>query len=115
MLCGLSYCPVNITGNIKKIYNFSGNDISGSSPPSIFVGRYGYPKIGVYPSLPPYTGNTAFLEDESQWLKMNLNDFISSRLSLLRGKIMMDVNSASNPDYTLQDIQLTSLSKIRLI
>ncbi|KJE48730.1 hypothetical protein SE19_03520 [Acidiplasma aeolicum] len=111
MLCGLSYCPVNITGNIKKIYNFSGNDISGSSPPSIFVGRYGYPKIGVYPSLPPYTGNTAFLEDESQWLKMNLNDFISSRLSLLRGKIMMDVNSASNPDYTLQDIQLTSLSK----
>ncbi len=31
-LCGLAYCPVNITDKIKKVYSFSGNNINGSSP-----------------------------------------------------------------------------------
>ena len=111
MLCGLSYCPVNITEKIKKVYSFKGNEISGSSPPSLFVGKYGYPKISVYPSLPPFKGNTSYFEDENSWLGMELNDFISTRMSLLRGQINMDINSAKNPDYKLQEIQLTSLSE----
>ena len=32
---------------------FSSNFISGSSPPSVFVGSYGYPKVLVGPMVPP--------------------------------------------------------------
>ncbi len=110
MLCGLTYCPVNITNNIKRVYSFPGNNISGSSPPSLFVGKYGYPKIGVYPALPPFKGDTSYMEDENKWLSMNINDFIEARLSLLRGKINVNIDDAKNPDYKLQEIQLTSLS-----
>ena len=70
MLCGLSYCPVSIVDKVKKVYNFTGNSIAGSSPPSLFVGRYGYPKINIYPSTPPFSGDTGYLEDESKWLKI---------------------------------------------
>jgi hypothetical protein len=110
MLCGLSYCPVSIVDKVKKVYNFSGNSIAGSSPPSLFVGRYGYPKINIYPSTPPFSGDTGYLEDESKWLSLDLNDFISGRLSLLRGGIKVSVDDASNPDYRLQEIQVSSLS-----
>ncbi|WMT50806.1 MAG: Nre family DNA repair protein [Ferroplasma sp.] len=110
MLCGLSYCPVSIVDRVKKVYTFRGNSISGSSPPSLFVGRYGYPKINIYPSTPPFSGNTGYLEDESKWLSQDLNDFISGRLSLLRGGIKVSVDAASNPDYRLQEIQVSSLS-----
>ncbi len=110
MLCGLSYCPVSIVDKVKKVYNFKGNSIAGSSPPSLFVGRYGYPKINIYPSTPPYTGDTGYLEDESKWLSLNMNDFISSRLSLLRGGIKIAVDDAADPDYRLQEIQVSSLS-----
>ena len=54
---------VNISGNdirndiqskwhehLNKYGNlFSSDHISGSSPPSVFVGSYGYPKVGVGP------------------------------------------------------------------
>ena len=110
MLCGLSYCPVSIVDRVKKVYTFRGNSISGSSPPSLFVGRYGYPKINIYPSTPPFSGDTGYLEDESKWLSQDLNDFISGRLSLLRGGVKVSVDAASNPDYRLQEIQVSSLS-----
>jgi hypothetical protein len=110
MLCGLSYCPVSIVDTVKKVYTFNGNSIAGSSPPSLFVGRYGYPKINVYPSTPPFTGDTSYIEDESKWLSQNLNDFLSNRLSLLRGGIKIEASKASDPDYMLQEIQLNSLS-----
>ncbi|MEM0139066.1 MAG: Nre family DNA repair protein [Ferroplasma sp.] len=112
MLCGLSYCPVSVTGTVKKIYSFTGTKINGTTPPSIFVGRYGYPKITVYPSTPPYTGDTSYFEDEKKWLSMGMNDFLSTRLSLLRGGLKFNIESAANPDYRLQDIQLASLSSM---
>jgi hypothetical protein len=110
MLCGLSYCPVSIVDKVRKVYSFRGNSIAGSSPPSLFVGRYGYPKINIYPSTPPFSGDTGYLEDESKWLSQDLNDFISGRLSLLRGGVKVSVDAASNPDYRLQEIQVSSLS-----
>lgn len=79
-------------------------DIYGSSPPSIFVGRFNYPKVNVYPSAPPIVGDTRDFEDPKHWLKIDLNEFLKMRLSLVRGGIKMDVNSAQNPNRLLIDI-----------
>ena len=41
---------------------FSSDSISGSSPPSVFVGSYGYPKVWVGPMVPPIHGDTTMLD-----------------------------------------------------
>ena len=45
---------------------FSSDQIQGSSPPSVFVGSYGYPKVGVGPMLPPVFGDTRITSIDSQ-------------------------------------------------
>lgn len=112
MLCGLSYCPISISQSLERgAIKSVGNHLSGSTPPSLFVGRYGYPKIQVYPSSPPALGNTSIYEDSSRWLEMDMNSFLEMRLSLLRGGRFVEVTKASNPDYFLQDVQVLSLSR----
>ena len=64
---------------------FSSDSISGSSPPSIFVGSYGYPKVGVGPMLPPIHGDTTLLDSPELWLGKTLEDIVNFRLSLVRG------------------------------
>ena len=41
---------------------FASDSISGSSPPSVFVGSYGYPKVWVGPMVPPIHGDTTVLD-----------------------------------------------------
>ena len=41
---------------------FSSNYLSGTSPPSVFVGSYNYPKVGVGPMVPPIHGDTSLLD-----------------------------------------------------
>jgi len=71
---------------ISKYGNlFRSDSISGSSPPSIFVGSYGYPKVGVGPMVPPIHGDTTLLDSPELWLGKTLEDIVNFRLSLVRG------------------------------
>ena len=64
---------------------FRSDSISGSSPPSVFVGSYGYPKVGVGPMVPPIHGDTTLLDSPELWLGKTLEDIVNFRLSLVRG------------------------------
>ena len=64
---------------------FSSNFIDGSSPPSVFVGAYGYPKVLVGPMLPPVHGDTTILDLPEKWIGKSLDDIVNYRLSLVRG------------------------------
>ncbi|BCU68015.1 hypothetical protein HS7_14520 [Sulfolobales archaeon HS-7] len=107
-LCGLNYCPVMVRNALHKV-NLD-KDISGSSPPSVFVGRFGYPRITVYPSTPPIGGDTSHYEDPSAWLKMDITSFLSMRMSMVRGGLEYKVTEAQNPERRLYDVQIASLS-----
>jgi len=87
-----------------------GRELQGSSPPSVFVGRAGYPKVRLYPSAPPEVGDTSVYEDPPRWLDMPLERFLAMRLSLYRGYLSLYVEDASNPPRHLQEIQLLALS-----
>lgn len=112
MLCGLAYCPVLVKTKVKKYAEALAGRTSvfGSSPPSIFVGRIGWPKIRVYPSAPPLEGDTSRLEDPKTWLQMDLEEFLSYRLILARGSFEVDVDSARDPPRLLEDVQALALS-----
>lgn len=112
MLCGLSYCPVMVKNTVEpQLKNLTGKELTGSSPPSVFVGRFGYPKVRLYPSSPPIIGDTSDYEDPSKWINISMNDFLSKRLSLLRGGLIAEIHGASDPTRTLQDIQLMSMAR----
>ena len=64
---------------------FSSNEIQGSSPPSVFVGSYGYPNVGIGPMLPPIHGDTSLLDAPERWLGKSLEEIVNYRLNLVRG------------------------------
>ncbi|MEE9565560.1 MAG: hypothetical protein V3V83_02085, partial [Nitrosopumilaceae archaeon] len=64
---------------------YSSNFLSGTSPPSVFVGSYNYPKVGVGPMVPPIHGDTSLLDIPEKWSGKTLEEIVNFRLSLVRG------------------------------
>ena len=72
--------------SISKYGNlFSSDSVSGTSPPSVFVGSYNYPKVFVGPMVPPVHGNTELLDSPEKWKGKTLEEIINFRLNLVRG------------------------------
>ncbi len=64
---------------------FSSDSISGTSPPSVFVGSYNYPKVFVGPMVPPIHGDTSLLDSPEKWKGKSLEEIVNFRLNLVRG------------------------------
>ncbi|MFH0849625.1 MAG: hypothetical protein V1924_01650, partial [Candidatus Bathyarchaeota archaeon] len=60
MLCGKTSCPIMARlGAFGKLFqSIKSTEIDGSSPPSVFVGRFGYPYVQIGPLTPTFHGNT---------------------------------------------------------
>jgi hypothetical protein len=93
LLCGRDRCPALLKLysflNIKKKVNT--NNIIGSSPPSIFVGRIGYPYVYAGPLVPPVIGDTSIFDDPERWLGRDFDEIIGFRTNLIRGKFRVNV------------------------
>lgn len=72
--------------------------INGSSPPSLFVGRYGYPKVNIGPMIPPVHGNTTILDKTELWTGKSIEEIANFRLSLVRGTFRMNVHHINGGD-----------------
>jgi DNA repair protein NreA len=85
--------------------------LSGATPPSVFVGRYGYPKVKVGPMLPPLHGDTSILDRPEMWLGKSMEEIVNYRLSLVRGVSNIDIRSTSGKYVeSLQELAMTSNS-----
>ena len=90
---------------------FTSDSISGSSPPSVFVGSYGYPKVGVGPMLPPIHGDTTLLDNPEQWLGKSLEEIVNFRLNLVRGVQKLTVeNTQGRFIENLHEVAMSSRS-----
>lgn len=88
---------------------FSSDSISGTSPPSVFVGSYNYPKVFVGPMVPPIHGDTSLLDSPENWKGKSLEEIINFRLNLVRGtqKIAIDQTEGRYIE-NLQEITMSS-------
>ena len=88
---------------------FSSDSISGTSPPSVFVGSYDYPKVFVGPMVPPMHGDTSILDNPEQWKGKSLEDIVNFRLNLVRGiqKIPIDKTDGRYIE-NLQEVAMSS-------
>ena len=90
---------------------FSSNYVEGSSPPSVFVGSYGYPKVLVGPMLPPVHGNTEVMYMPESWAGKGLEDIVNYRLSLVRGVQAVRVEEPQGRYVeSLQDLAMSTRS-----
>ena len=88
---------------------FSSKEIQGSSPPSIFVGTYGYPKVGVGPMVPPIHGETSILDMPEKWIGKSLEEIVNFRLNLIRGiKNISVTQTEGRLIENLQDMTMSS-------
>jgi len=95
--------------NIDKAV--TGLNLAGSSPPAVFVGSYGYPKVLAGPLIPPLRGEeTALMERPDLWLDKTLDQILAYRFSLVRTKRFLPVDAAINPPRLLAETQTLALS-----
>ena len=85
--------------------------IEGSSPPSVFIGRFGYPNVAVGPLLADGHGDTSILDLPEEWLpkQKTASDIVDFRMQLIRGKQSVNIrdpNSSRKIVSTLQEIAL---------
>ncbi|WP_337862134.1 hypothetical protein [Nitrososphaera sp.] len=69
--------------------------LDGATPPSVFVGRYGYPKVRVGPMIPPMHGDTSILDRTEMWVGKSLEEIAAYRLSLVRGVANVSVGDVT--------------------
>ena len=88
---------------------FSSNSLSGSSPPSVFVGSYGYPKVLVGPMVPPIHGNTGILDIPEQWIGKSIEEIVNFRLKLIRGIQKVSIEQSEGRFIeSLQELAMSS-------
>ena len=93
----------------RSNYSYS-DQIAGSSPPGVFVGRIGYPKVSIGPMVPPEYGDTSILDTPEFWLGRPLETIVDYRYSLVRGNTRANIEDAVNPGRTLQQLQELSMA-----
>jgi len=88
LLCGRSSCPVMVRFyfQAKSRPLMEKLTLDGSSPPSVFIGRIGYPFVSVGPMLPPVHGDTSFLDTPELWQGKTIEEIVDFRSQLVRGK-----------------------------
>lgn len=94
LLCGRPTCPILERFRVAKSIESKLNkrEIFGSSPPSIFVGEYGYPKVRIGPLVPPIEGNTSSLDSPLKWEDKSIKDILYYRSLLVMGEMRADVH-----------------------
>ncbi len=113
MLCGKPECPI-----LKQYFmllrmgaKFSSSRLEGGSPPSLFVGWKGYPRVRVAPLVSPPELLSPIQDLPERWFGLQLEDIMEFRLSLVRGVRPLRVDSASRGGRFVESVQELALSR----
>ncbi len=87
-LCGKTRCPIMVKVNyyLKSVPLMASEDIAGVSPPSVFIGRIGYPYVYAGPLVPPVNEDTSLYDLPEQWFGKTIDEIVGFRSLLIRGK-----------------------------
>ncbi|MEM2577348.1 MAG: Nre family DNA repair protein [Candidatus Bathyarchaeia archaeon] len=93
LLCGKSRCPalLRLFSFMKTKNLIDAEALSGSSPPSVFIGRIGYPYVYAGPLVPPIIGNTSLFDSPEEWIGKTIDEIVDFRTKLVRGKFRVNV------------------------
>jgi len=112
LLCGKPICPILLKYNAfqRTLPMVGGTELTGSSPPGVFVGRFGYPSVGLGPLLSPEHGSTELYDSPEDWVGRSVAEVVAFRTGLVRGTTRMRVTDAERPIPMLEEFQLLAIS-----
>ena len=117
MIWFIKVTEIDILGKSKKVPKLKiknqvySNHIYGSSPPSVFIGRIGYPHVYAGPLVPPVLGNTSLYDSPEHWLGKTFEEIINFRTNLIRGKFKIHVKKPLKNKSFLNKTLEVALSK----
>ena len=109
LVCGKQYCPIYSKTKQFKTKKLTKQEFLGT-PPTVFVGRFNYPKINVgIVTLPEETINAQIYDDPRTWgkNKLPIEQIVDFRSSLINSRFQSEVKY--NKD--LQTTQLIALTE----
>lgn len=113
MLKGKASYLKKLTANVNMRSVEVGKELDGSTPPSVFIGSWNYPKVYAGPMIAPQHGDTAIMDLPESWIpeRKTQENIIDYRLNLVRGKRPIEItNTSSRFVEKLQDIALAGSS-----
>jgi hypothetical protein len=113
LLCGKTSCPVVLRyyQNMKVAPLIDTLSLEGSSPPSVFVGRIGYPKVAIGPLVPPVHGDTSILDSPENWVGKSMDEIVAMRSQLVRGKYSVHVDNLENAGRLVDSVREMARAK----
>lgn len=113
LLCGKPVCPILVKYRAfeRTLPMVTGTEFDGSSPPGLFVGRFGYPKVSAGPLLSPEHGSIELLDTPEQWVGRSVEEVVGFRTGLVRGTFPLRVTDAERPSRMLEELQLLGLAE----
>ena len=111
-LCGKDRCPIIVKVNyyLKSVPLMSSEEISGASPPSVFIGRIGYPNVYAGPLVPPVEGDTSMFDLPELWFGKSMDEIVAFRSMLIRGKQRVHVQKFSEAGKIIQGTRELALA-----
>jgi hypothetical protein len=93
--CGKERCPllVKFYAQTKVKPLIDSTFLEGSSPPSVFIGYWNYPKVFVGPMLPPQHGDTSIMDTPELWYDKTIEEIVNFRFQLVRGKFLTNIKN----------------------
>ena len=113
MINGKTAYLKKLTSKIKMQSVDVGKELEGSTPPSVFIGSWNYPKVYAGPMIAPLQGDTTIMDMPESWIpqEKTQDEIIGYRMSLVRGKQQVGIRDLENGFVEkLQDISLASKS-----
>lgn len=112
LLCGKPVCPIVLKYQAfaRTMPLIDGRELDGSSPPGVFVGRFGYPKVSLGPLVSPMHGDTLLYDTPEEWVGRPVADVVSFRTSLVRGTHRLHVLDAEKPIPMVDRVQTLALA-----
>jgi hypothetical protein len=113
LLCGKPKCPIltKADGFARHAEALMSSDvIEGSSPPGVFVGRFGYPNVFIGPMVPAIHGETEYLDTPEMWKGKSIEEIVDYRYSLIRGCTKASVFEAQSGSRLVENLQEIAMS-----
>jgi len=111
-LCGKTRCPIIVRVNslLRTAPLIKDTDISGASPPSVFVGRIGYPYVYAGPLVPPIQEDTSLFDIPELWFGKPIDEIVRFRSMLIRGKHRVHVKKFEKAGKIIEKTQELALA-----
>jgi DNA repair protein NreA len=111
-LCGKPRCPIMVKANqfLRSVPLMSSEDIDGMSPPSVFIGRIGYPNVYAGPLVPPVDEDTSMFDMPERWFGKSMDEIVGFRSLLVRGKQRVHVQKFEEAGKILEKTRELALA-----